>query len=158
MVEYVNLTIKEQKNIALIAHDGMKDEMIKWCKANKEVLSKHKLSGTGTTARMIADYVGLTVKGYNSGPLGGDQQIGAKIVEGKIDMVIFFSDPLAAQPHDPDVKALLRIAQVYDIPIANNKSTADFMIKSSLMDEEYVHQVENFKTTIENRVKEFEET
>ncbi len=157
MVEYVNLTIKEQKNIALIAHDGMKDEMIKWCKANKEVLSKHKLSGTGTTARMIADYVGLTVKGYNSGPLGGDQQIGAKIVEGKIDMVIFFSDPLAAQPHDPDVKALLRIAQVYDIPIANNKSTADFMIKSSLMDEEYVHQVENFKTTIENRVKEFEE-
>lgn len=157
MVEYVNLTIKEQKNIALIAHDGMKDEMIKWCKANKEVLSKHKLSGTGTTARMIADYVGLTVKGYNSGPLGGDQQIGAKIVEGKIDMVIFFSDPLAAQPHDPDVKALLRIAQVYDIPIANNKSTADFIIKSSLMDEEYVHQVENFKTTIENRVKEFEE-
>ena len=157
MVDYVNLTIKEQKNIALIAHDGMKDEMTKWCKANKEVLSKHKLSGTGTTARMIADYVGLTVKGYNSGPLGGDQQIGAKIVEGKIDMVIFFSDPLAAQPHDPDVKALLRIAQVYDIPIANNKSTADFMIKSSLMDEEYVHQVENFKTTIENRVKEFEE-
>lgn len=124
------------------------------CQANKDILSKHKLSGTGTTARMIADCVGLEIRGYNSGPLGGDLQIGAKIVEGNIDMVIFFSDPLAAQPHDPDVKALLRIAQVYDIPIANNKATADFLIKSSLMDEEYIHQVENFKNTIQNRVKE----
>ena len=115
------------------------------------------MSGTGTTARMIADHVGLEIRGYNSGPLGGDQQIGAKIVEGRIDMVIFFSDTLAAQPHDPDVKALLRIAQVYDIPIANNKATADFLIKSSLMDEEYTHQVENFKNTVENRAKLFEE-
>lgn len=154
MVDYVNMTIKKQKNIALIAHDGKKDDMIKWCKANKEVLSKHKLSGTGTTARMIADHVGLEIRGYNSGPLGGDQQIGAKIVEGKIDMVIFFSDPLAAQPHDPDVKALLRIAQVYDIPIANNISTADFIINSTLMDEEYNHLVENFKNTVETRAKE----
>lgn len=155
MVDFVEMTIKQQKRIALIAHDGKKDEIIKWCQANKDILSKHKLSGTGTTARMIADCVGLEIRGYNSGPLGGDQQIGAKIVEGNIDMVIFFSDPLAAQPHDPDVKALLRIAQVYDIPIANNKATADFIIKSSLMDEEYIHQVENFKNTIENRVKEF---
>ena len=154
MVDYVNMTIKKQKNIALIAHDGKKDDMIKWCQANKELLSKHKLSGTGTTARMIADHVGLEIRGYNSGPLGGDQQIGAKIVEGKIDMVIFFSDPLAAQPHDPDVKALLRIAQVYDIPIANNISTADFIINSTLMDEEYNHMVENFKNTVENRAKE----
>lgn len=91
------------------------------------------------------------MKGYNSGPLGGDQQIGAKIVEGNIDMVIFFSDPLAAQPHDPDVKALLRIAQVYDIPIANNIATADFLINSILMDVEYVHQVMNFKKTVVNR-------
>lgn len=95
--------------------------------------------------------MGLQVKGYNSGPLGGDQQIGAKIVEGNIDMVIFFSDPLAAQPHDPDVKALLRIAQVYDIPIANNIATADFLINSILMDVEYVHQVMNFKKTVVNR-------
>ena len=158
MVDFVEMTIKQQKRIALIAHDGKKDEIIKWCQANKDILSKHKLSGTGTTARMIADSVGLEIRGYNSGPLGGDQQIGAKIVEGNIDMVIFFSDPLAAQPHDPDVKALLRIAQVYDIPIANNKATADFLIKSSLMDEEYIHQVENFKNTIENRVKEFEKS
>lgn len=89
-----------------------------------------------------------------SGPLGGDQQIGAKIVEGKIDMVIFFSDPLAAQPHDSDVKALLRIAQVYDIPMANNIATADFLIHSALMDSEYVHQIENFKNTVNNRAKE----
>ena len=110
----------------MIAHDGKKQDMLKWCMDNKEILQQHNLSGTGTTARMIADHVGLKIKGYNSGPLGGDQQIGAKIVEGNIDMVIFFSDPLAAQPHDPDVKALLRIAQVYDIPIANNIATTPF--------------------------------
>ena len=94
----------------------------------------------------------MPVRGYNSGPLGGDQQIGAKIVEGKIDLIIFFSDPLAAQPHDPDVKALLRIAQVYDIPIANNKATADFMINSPLMNAEYEHQVINFNRNISKRV------
>ena len=154
MIEFLNMTINEQKNIALIAHDGKKHDMLKWCEDNMEILQKHKLVGTGTTARMIADHVGLSIKGYNSGPLGGDQQIGAKIVEGKIDMVIFFSDPLAAQPHDPDVKALLRIAQVYDIPIANNISTADFLIHSSLMDQKYTHQVENFKNTVEKRAKE----
>lgn len=153
MINYLNMTIKKQKNIALIAHDGKKQEMLKWCEDNKEILKKHKLCGTGTTARMITDNVGLQVKGYNSGPLGGDQQIGAKIVEGRIDIVIFFSDPLAAQPHDPDVKALLRIAQVYDIPIANNISTADFIINSSLMNEEYSHQIENFKNTVKNRAK-----
>jgi methylglyoxal synthase len=153
MIEFLTMTIKKQKNIALIAHDGKKQEMIQWCLDNKEILKKHRLSGTGTTARMITDRVGLRVKGYNSGPLGGDQQIGAKIVEGGIDMVIFFSDPLAAQPHDPDVKALLRIAQVYDIPITNNIATADFLVRSSLMDEEYVHQVENFKKTVEDRAE-----
>ena len=153
MIEYLKMTIKKQKSIALIAHDGKKQDMIKWCKDNKSVLQKHRLSGTGTTARMITDKVDLQVKGYNSGPLGGDQQIGAKIVEGNIDMVIFFSDPLAAQPHDPDVKALLRIAQVYDIPIANNIATADFLINSILMDVEYVHQVMNFKKTVVNRAE-----
>lgn len=151
MANYINMTINKQKNIALIAHDGKKQEMLQWCEKNKEILKEHILCGTGTTARMITDKVGLTVKGYNSGPLGGDQQIGAKIVEGSIDMVIFFSDPLAAQPHDPDVKALLRIAQVYDIPIANNISTADFIVRSSLMNEEYVHVVENFANTVQSR-------
>ena len=152
-MEYINMTIKRQKNIALIAHDGKKQDMIQWCYDNKDILKNHRLSGTGTTARMITDKVGLRVKGYNSGPLGGDQQIGAKIVEGSIDMVIFFSDPLAAQPHDPDVKALLRIAQVYDIPIANTKATADFMITSPYMDKEYDHEVINFRRNIEERAE-----
>lgn len=150
MIENTNtitLTIGKQKNIALIAHDGKKQEMLDWCDQHRDILSQHFLSGTGTTARMITDRTGLPVRAYNSGPLGGDQQIGAKIVECQIDFVIFFSDPLSAQPHDPDVKALLRIAQVYDIPMANNRSSADFMITSPLMDQEYHHKVENFQAT-----------
>ena len=152
-MEFVPMTIKKQKNIALVAHDQKKHELMEWCKEHKSILEKHFLCGTGTTARMITDYTGLPVKGQNSGPLGGDQQIGAKIVEGQIDFVIFFSDPLTAQPHDPDVKALLRIAQVYDIPIANNKASADFMISSPLMDEEYEHDVINFRQNISERAK-----
>ena len=148
---FITLTIGKQKSIALIAHDSKKRELISWCEEHKEELKKHFLCGTGTTARMITDQTGLPVKGYNSGPLGGDQQIGAKIVEGKIDFVVFFSDPLAAQPHDPDVKALLRIAQVYDIPMANNRATADFMITSSFMNESYDHNIINFKKNIKDR-------
>lgn len=151
MMEYIPMTIGKQKNIALIAHDEKKKELIQWCASHKEILRKHFLCGTGTTARMITDDTGLPVKGYNSGPLGGDQQIGAKIVEGKIDLIVFFSDPLTAQPHDPDVKALLRIAQVYDIPIANNKASADFIITSPFMEEEYEHDVINFKKNIAER-------
>ena len=148
---YITLTIGKKKNIALIAHDNKKADPIEWCEQNKDILTQHFLCGTGTTARMITDKTGLPVKGYNSGPLGGDQQIGAKIVEGRIDFVVFFSDPLTAQPHDPDVKALLRIAQVYDIPIANNRASADFMIHSEFMNEEYEHEVINFKKNIKER-------
>lgn len=148
---YITLTIGKQKNIALIAHDNKKRDLIDWCEQNKDILVQHFLCGTGTTARMITDKTGLPVKGYNSGPLGGDQQIGAKIVEGRIDFIVFFSDPLTAQPHDPDVKALLRIAQVYDIPIANNRASADFMIHSEFMNEEYEHEVINFKKNIKER-------
>lgn len=151
--DFITLTIGKQKNIALIAHDNKKTELIAWCEVNKEVLKKHFLCGTGTTAKMITESTNLPVRGYNSGPLGGDQQIGAKIVEGKVDFVVFFSDPLQAQPHDPDVKALLRIAQVYDIPIANNKATADFMIHSKFMDEEYNHDIMNFKKNIQQRAE-----
>ena len=142
---YITLTIGKKKNIALIAHDNKKADLIEWCEQNKDILTQHFLCGTGTTARMITDKTGLPVKGYNSGHLGGDQQIGAKIVEGRIDFVVFFSDPLTAQPHDPDVKAFARIAQVYDIPIANNRASADFMIHSEFMNEEYEHEVINFK-------------
>jgi methylglyoxal synthase len=144
-------TIPAQKNIALIAHDNKKPELIEWCKKNKSILEHHFLSGTGTTARMVAEKTGLPVRGFNSGPLGGDQQIGARIVDGKIDIVIFFSDPLTAQPHEPDVKALLRIAQVYDIPIANNRATADFLITSPLMEKEYTRRLLNFRQHIEDR-------
>ena len=151
--EFITLTIGKQKNIALIAHDGKKKELIQWCLDKKAVLEKHFLSGTGTTARMITDATGLPVRGYNSGPLGGDQQIGAKIVEGKIDFVVFLSDPLSAQPHDPDVKAFLRICQVYDIPIATNKATADFMITSALMDKEYDHMIIDFNKNIADRAR-----
>ena len=149
--KFITFTIGKQKNIALIAHDGKKPELIQWCEAHKEILKNHFLCGTGTTARMITDRTELPVRGYNSGPLGGDQQIGAKVVEGKVDFIIFFSDPLEAQPHDPDVKALLRIAQVYDIPIANNKATADFLITSSYMNEEYNHKVINFQQNVKER-------
>ena len=124
---------KQVKTIALIAHDNKKAEMVNWAMRHKDVLGKFDLCGTGTTAKLVADATDLKVKRYLSGPLGGDQQIGAKVAEGKIDMVIFFWDPLESQPHDPDVKALLRIAVVYDIPIATNKAAADYVISSTLL-------------------------
>lgn len=156
-METLELTLRKQKNIALIAHDGKKQELIKWCREHANILKKHFLCGTGTTARMITDATDLPVKGYNSGPLGGDQQIGARIVEGKVDIVIFFSDPLTAAPHDPDVKALLRIAQVYDVPFAPDKATADFIITSPLMDDEYKHEVINFRQNIKERASSLKE-
>lgn len=118
------------KRIALIAHDNMKATMVEWCQQHKELLSHHFLCGTGTTASRINQATGLPVKAYLSGPLGGDQQIGAQVASGEIDVIIFFSDPLTAMPHDPDVKALLRIAQVYNVPIANNRATADCILKA----------------------------
>ena len=150
---YVTMEIDKTKHIALVAHDGKKKELVDWCDRNKEILKGHFLCGTGTTARLIAERTGLPVKGFCSGPLGGDQQIGAKIVEGQIDFMIFLWDPLEAQPHDPDVKALLRIAVVYDIPIANNLATADFMLNSKYMEEPYSRQIENFNKTIQERVE-----
>ena len=125
--------MKKIRTLALIAHDQKKAEMVSWAMKNKESLSRFNLCGTGTTAKLVGDATGLDVKRYLSGPLGGDQQIGAKIAEGEIDAVVFFWDPLNAQPHDPDVKALLRIAVVYDIPIATNTATANYVITSTLM-------------------------
>lgn len=153
--EYVSFKIEKTKHIALIAHDGKKKELVDWADRNKEILKNHFLCGTGTTARLVAEKTGLPVKAYNSGPLGGDQQIGAKIVEGNIDFVVFLWDPLESQPHDPDVKALLRIAVVYDIPVANNLATADFMLASRLMDAEYDRRVENFNLTMKSRIEKY---
>ncbi len=124
----------KKKTIALIAHDNKKSEIVNWALKNKETLEKFDLCGTGTTAKLIAEATDLSVKRYLSGPLGGDQQIGAKVAEGKIDMVIFFWDPLESQPHDPDVKAPLRIAVVYDIPISTNRASADYMIHSTFLE------------------------
>ena len=145
MTSQRSYTMDKTKHIALIAHDAKKQELVEWCAANKEQLQKHFLCGTGTTARLITKRTGLPVEAYNSGPLGGDQQIGSRIVEGQIDFIIFFWDPLAAQPHDPDVKALMRIAVVYNIPIANNLATADFLLSSRLMEEAYQRKVDDFK-------------
>ncbi len=147
--------IGKVKRIALIAHDGKKADLLAWADQNKEVLSRHFLCATGTTGRLIAEKINLPIETFNSGPLGGDQQIGSRIVEGKVDFVIFLWDPLAAQPHDPDVRALLRIAAVYNIPIANNLATADFIIKSTLMDEEYEHEIEDYNASVQLRVKNF---
>ena len=120
---------QKRKTIALIAHDNKKHDMVNWALAHKEILAKYALCGTGTTAKLVAEATGLEVKGYLSGPMGGDLQIGAKMSEKSIDKVVFFWDPLQMQPHDPDVKALLRIAVVYDIPIATNRATANLIIR-----------------------------
>lgn len=138
----------KQKKIALVAHDKRKKDLIKWVKKNKDALSTHFLYGTGTTGSLIAEETSLPVARFKSGPLGGDQQIGARIIEGDIDFMVFFWDPLEAQPHDPDVKALLRIAVLYDIPVASNIATADFIFSSGLMNEEYEREIIDYSTRI----------
>lgn len=143
-----NNKIGIQKHIALVAHDNRKQDLIEWAKKNYDILCKHFLCGTGTTAKLITEQTGLPVKGFKSGPLGGDQQIGARISDGEVDFMVFFWDPLTSQPHDPDVKALLRIAVLYDIPVAMNQSTADFILSSSLMGEEYERNIINYYTRI----------
>jgi methylglyoxal synthase len=125
------------RHIALIAHDHRKSDLLEWARYNRQTLSEHELFATGTTGQILADELELPVNLYLSGPLGGDQQVGAAIAEGRIDLVIFFSDPLASHPHDVDVKALLRIAVLYDIPIACNRASADFMLSSPLMVSDY---------------------
>lgn len=126
-----------KKNIALIAHDSKKRDLLEWAHFNRENLACHKLYATGTTGTLLERELGVHVQKLQSGALGGDQQIGAMIAEGAIDLMIFFWDPLEAQPHDPDVKALLRIAVVWNIPVACNRASADYIFSSPLMTEEY---------------------
>ncbi len=141
--------MKKCKNIALVAHDNKKKDLLEWAVYNKGSLLKHKLCATGTTGALLKEALDCEVLRYNSGPFGGDQQIGAAIAEGKIDILIFFWDPLNQLPHDPDVKALLRLAAVWNIPVACNRATADFLISSPLFDSEYENVLPDYKPYLE---------
>jgi len=144
-MDYKKIEMGQQKNIVLVAHDNKKRDLLEWAKFNKGLLANHRLYATGTTGTLLENELGLEVDKLQSGPLGGDQQIGAKVAEGTIDFLIFFWDPLEPQPHDPDVKALLRIAVVWNIPVACNRASADFIISSSLMNEEYHRLVPDYE-------------
>lgn len=147
-----SLVIQRVKNIALVAHDNRKTDLLEWARFNKKLLQGHTIFATGTTGKLLEETLDMRLTKFRSGPLGGDQQIGAHIAEGKIDFLIFFWDPLEPQPHDPDVKALLRIALVWNIPTACNRSTADFLISSSLMDKPYVRSVQDFSEYIDRKI------
>lgn len=134
-----------RKRIALVAHDAQKSNLLEWVKFNRGTLLEHELWATGTTGSLLEPVLGRTVNKLLSGPLGGDQQVGALIVEGKIDFLIFFWDPLEAQPHDPDVKALLRMATVWNVPTACDRATADFLISSPLMSAPYERRVPDYE-------------
>jgi methylglyoxal synthase len=138
------VTLARHKRIALVAHDNKKDDLVEWALYNRETLRQHSLYATGTTGTIMEETLRLPVTKFQSGPLGGDQQIGARIAEGEIDVLVFFWDPLEPQPHDPDVKALLRMAVVWNIPTANNRATADFIISSPLLDQPYEHGVPDY--------------
>ena len=136
-MNYKNITMTKDKKVALVAHDNKKRDLLDWAKFNHVLLAHHSIFATGTTGTLLEHEIGLTVHKLQSGPLGGDQQVGAKIADNEIDFLIFFWDPLEPQPHDPDVKALLRMAVVWNIPIACNRASADFIISSPLMDSIY---------------------
>lgn len=152
-MEFKQLALAAVKKIALVAHDNKKKDMIAWCKKHANELAKHQLCGTGTTGLLIEKEVGLPIKKLISGPMGGDQQIGAMITEGAVDVLIFFWDPFEPLPHDPDVKALLRIAAVWNIPVACNEVSADFLIASPLFDSESSRMVPDYDSYLAKRAE-----
>lgn len=150
----LNIEVKKQKRIAIVAHDNRKDELLDWLEKNIDHFKDHQLCGTGTTSTLIKERFNLDVYSYLSGPMGGDQQLGAAIAQQEIDILFFFWDPLEAQPHDPDVKALLRIAVLYDIPVAQSVSGAEFIISSPLFTSTYTKHVQDASDNLKERVKE----
>ena len=146
------IPMEHDKKIALVAHDNKKRDLVEWAKFNRELLAHHQIFATGTTGRVLEQELGFKIESLRSGPLGGDQQIGAKIVSNEVDFLIFFWDPLEPMPHDPDVKALLRMAVVWNIPIACNRASADFMISSPLMDGEYDRLIPDYENYTARRL------
>lgn len=144
-------TVPANKHVALVAHDNCKADLLAWVKQNKSKLQQHFLYATGTTGYLLSKASGLAIKSLISGPMGGDQQLGALIAEQKIDIMVFFWDPLNAVPHDPDVKALLRIASVWNIPVATNRASADFIFTSTLVDQEIDFEIPDYHAYIEGR-------
>ncbi|MBV4367835.1 methylglyoxal synthase [Erwinia phyllosphaerae] len=152
-MEQTTRTLRDKKHIALVAHDHCKASMMEWVDSHKALLQQHLLYATGTTGNLIQRATGLSVTAMLSGPMGGDQQVGAMIAEGKIDVLIFFWDPLNAVPHDPDVKALLRLATVWNIPVATNRSTADFIIHSPLFAQQLAVSVPDYERYLQERLQ-----
>lgn len=142
-------TLRPRKKIGLVAHDNKKADLIEWARYNERLLGAHDLVATGTTGTLLADELGVAIVKLQTGPLGGDQQLGALIAEGEIDFLVFFWDPLEPQPHDPDVKALLRLAVVWNIPVACNRASADFMISSPLMTSDYERQMPDYQSYVD---------
>ena len=149
MSDYLQIPLRARKHIGLVAHDGRKRDLLEWVAFNQGTLSQHRLYATGTTGTLIQKETGLEVVRLKSGPFGGDQQMGALIAEGEIDLLIFFWDPMEPQPHDPDVKALLRLAVLYNIPTASNRATADFLISSPLFNRPYTRLVPDYQARMQ---------
>ncbi|UTF60743.1 methylglyoxal synthase [Gilvimarinus sp. DA14] len=150
-MQYKNITLPSSKTIALVAHDNKKPDIVRWCETHAEELSKHTLYATGTTGTVINKATGLEINKLISGPLGGDQQVGSLITEGKVNFLIFFWDPFEPMPHDPDVKALLRIAAVWNVPVACNIISADFMVASPLFKQEFERAVPDYEGYMKSR-------
>ncbi len=148
----LHIPMSREKKIALVAHDNKKQDLLEWVRFNRDLLARHTLYATGTTGEILEKELGREVRKFQSGPLGGDQQIGAKIVDGEVDFLVFFWDPLEPLPHDPDIKALLRLAVVWNIPVACNRASADFMISSPLMDGEYERLVPDYENYRKRRL------